>query len=109
MIINFNEVPEQALTNFKGGEKIFNAQISGDSLNKILHGRLKKGASIGMHTHETNSEIIFILQGRGTVKYDDTTEIVTAGMCHYCPKGHAHSLMNLDNEELVFFAVIPEH
>lgn len=108
MIIDFNEIEEKINPNFKGGEKAFNAKIIGDTLNKIIHGRLEKGASIGLHTHETNSEIIYILQGTGTVLYDDTTETVTAGMCHYCPKGHSHSLMNHADEDLIFFAVIPE-
>ena len=29
-------------------------------------------------------------------------------MCHYCPKGHTHSLMNDSDAELEFFAVVPE-
>ena len=59
MIIDFNAVEEKINPNFKGGEKAFNAKITGDALNKIIHGRLEKGASIGLHTHETNSEIIY--------------------------------------------------
>ena len=108
MIIHFNAIEEKVNPNFKGGKKAFNAKIAGDALNKIIHGRLEKGASIGLHIHETNSEIIYILQGTGTVLYDNTTETVTAGMCHYCPKGHSHSLMNNADEDLIFFAVIPE-
>ncbi len=38
------------------------------------------------------------------VKY----ETVTAGGCHYCPKGHSHSLVNNGTEDVVFFAVVPE-
>ena len=29
------------------------------------------------------------------------------GDCHYCPKGHTHSLINNSDEDLVFFAVVP--
>ena len=35
-------------------------------------------------------------------------ETLTAGDCHYCPKGHSHSLINGGGEDLVFFAVIPQ-
>ncbi len=72
-----------------------------------MRGRLVPGASIGLHTHETSSEIIYILQGSGKVLYDGEYEPVRTGTCHYCPKGHAHSLINDGNEDLTFFAVVP--
>ena len=59
MILDFNKIEEKALANFKGGEKALNAKMNVDENNKILGGRLEPGASIGEHTHETNSEIIF--------------------------------------------------
>lgn len=108
MIINFNALEEQILPQFKNGTQEFLAKIQGDEHNKIIHGRLQKGSSIGLHTHETNSEIIYILSGTATVLFDGTTNTLTSGMCHYCPKGHAHSLMNQHDEDLIFFAVIPE-
>lgn len=108
MIIDFKNVELQVMKNFKGGEKEYAAHIYADNLNKIMHGRLIPGASIGMHTHETGSEIIYILEGSGKVLYDNVEERVSVGMCHYCPKGHAHSLINDTNEDLVFFAVVPE-
>jgi len=66
------------------------------------------GASIGVHTHETNSEIIYITKGTGRVLMDGEYEKLEVGMCHYCPKGHTHSLMNDSDAELEFFAVVPE-
>ena len=64
--------------------------------------------SIGLHTHDTSSEIIYILKGRGKVLYDGGYEEVEEGLCHYCPKGHEHSLINDSDEDLIFFAVVPE-
>lgn len=29
------------------------------------------------------------------------------GDCHYCPKGHSHSLENDGAEDLVFYTVVP--
>ena len=84
------------------------ARMYTDELTKIMRGTLEPGASIGMHTHETNSEMIYILSGNGKVLYDNGEESLSAGDCHYCPKGHAHSLMNDGEENLVFFAVVPE-
>lgn len=39
--------------------------------------------------------------------YDGAYEDVEAGVCHYCPKGHSHSLINNSDADLVFFAVVP--
>ena len=83
-------------------------RIYNDELGKIMRGRLIPGASIGLHTHETNSEIIYVLEGQGKVLYDGEYETLSAGSCHYCPKGHAHSLINDSAADLVFFAVVPE-
>ncbi|MDD5934602.1 MAG: cupin domain-containing protein [Clostridiales bacterium] len=108
MILNFNEIPVTSLKNFYGGEKELSAHMHRDEKNKILHGTLAPGATIGLHTHETSSEIIYFLEGTGKVIYDDGEENVQAGVCHYCPKGHSHSLINDGKENLVFFAVVPE-
>ena len=72
-------------------------------------GTLEPGASIGLHTHETNSEIIYILRGKGKVLFEGEYELVSAGLCHYCPQGCSHSLINDSDDNLTFFAVVPEH
>lgn len=108
MIIPYNTMDEEHFPGFKGGEGALEAKMFSDGLNRILYGRLVPGASIGRHTHESNSEIIYVLSGTGTVLYDDGQEPVSAGQCHYCPKGHAHSLINDSDADLTFFAVVPE-
>lgn len=108
MKIDFNEIEEKALPAFKGGEKQFNVKMFTDSLNKIMKGRLVPGASIGMHTHEGNSEIMFITKGSGHVLFDGETIALGAGDVHYCPKGHSHSLINDGSSDLEFSAVVPE-
>lgn len=108
MIIDFKNQIAEEFPNFKGGEKSLLAKMYFDGKNRILHGCLKSGATIGLHKHETNSEIIYILKGKGCVKFDDEMLELSEGMCHYCPKGHTHSLINNSDDELVFFAVVPE-
>ncbi|SFU63212.1 Cupin domain-containing protein [Clostridium sp. DSM 8431] len=108
MIINYNNMKEDVLEHFKGGEKALNAKMFTDEKNKIFQGRLEPGATIGLHTHEIDSEIIYILKGTGKVLYDGEYEKVEAGVCHYCPKGHEHSLINDSSEDLIFFAVVPQ-
>ena len=61
MVIDFNKIDEVANPNFKGGEGDTMFRTFNDGTNKIMRGRLEVGCSIGNHSHETNSEIIFIL------------------------------------------------
>ena len=107
-MIDFNKIELSVLPNFQGGEKELRANIYSDSLNKILKGRLVSGATIGMHRHETSSEIIFFLSGRGKMITDGVEERVMAGDCHYCKKGSEHALANDGDEDLVFYAVVPQ-
>lgn len=109
MLIDFDKLDETRISRFRGGEKELAAKIFTDEQNKIMLGCLEPGASIGMHIHDTSSETIYLLAGRGKVIYDGETEVLSAGSCHYCPKGHAHSLINDSDAPLTFFAVVPEH
>lgn len=107
MKLDFNNIELKILKNFNGGEKELQANMYVDDTNKIFRGKLIPGASIGMHTHEVNEEVIYILQGNAKFLYDDTVEYVKVGECHYCPKGHSHSFINETNEDIIFFAVVP--
>ena len=109
MIIEFDKMDTQILEHFKGGEKSTQAKMFVDDNNRMLNGLLVPGASIGLHKHEGSSEVIYILEGNGKVLYDGEYETVTTGMVHYCPEGHEHSLINDSDEDLKFFAVVPNH
>ena len=108
MIINFEEMVEENKIKFKDGEKVFHVKTENDGINKIMMGRLEPGASIGMHTHYNDSEIIYFLEGNGTVIFDGDKLPVRAGLSHYCPKGHDHSLINTGDVDLRFFAVVAQ-
>lgn len=107
MILQFDAIEEQVIPNFKGGEKQFKTRMYADGACKIMRASLEPGASIGVHTHETDSEVIFMLKGTGVVSCDGEKEILHAGSCHYCPKGHGHSLRNESDETIEFYAVVP--
>lgn len=109
MLINFDQIPENVIPNMRGGEGQAVMKMHTDGDNKIMRGLLAPGCTIGPHTHDTSSEIIYILSGTGKVLYDGEYEPLSAGSVHYCPKGHAHSLINDSEGDLTFFAVVPEH
>lgn len=108
MLLQFDTLEETVIPNFKGGEKQIKSRMYTDEACKIMRASLEPGATIGLHTHETSSEIIFMLKGTGVVLYDDGREILPAGSCHYCPKGHSHSLRNESDGTIEFYAVVPE-
>lgn len=108
MKLDFQAMEEQILQNFYGGEKEVHARMHVDGLGRIMLGRLEPGASIGLHTHEAGSEVVYVLSGRGKALYDGGEERLGPSDCHYCPKGHSHSLINDGTEDLTFFAVVPK-
>lgn len=108
MIIDFDSMEYTTFERFKGGEKELKAKMFFDGTHRVLCGILEPGASIGMHTHDTSSETIFVISGEGTVIENGEESSIVAGQCHYCPKGHTHSLINSGKEPLAFHAVVPE-
>ena len=108
MIIKFDEIKETELKAFYGGDGALIANMFVDGRNKILRGRLAVGCTIGLHTHDVSSEIIFILSGKGKAVCDGVEEFLSAGDCHYCPKGSEHRLINIGDGDLCFYAVVPQ-
>ena len=109
MLPNLDQIEEKKIPNMRGGEGQASMRIYDDGDNKIMRGCLAPGCSIGLHVHDTSSEIVCILSGTGKVLCDGQYEPLSAGAVHYCPKGHEHSLINDSQGDLIFFAVVPEH
>lgn len=107
MKLEFDAMETTELTEFYGGKQCLRAKMFTDENNRIFRGVLAPGASIGYHRHDAGSEIVYVCSGTGTALYDDGREALFPGACHYCPKGHSHSLINDGGEDLVFFAVVP--
>ena len=107
MTLDLENMPLQELPHFKGGEGIAQAKMHVDDMGKIVLLTLPVGVTVGVHTHEDSCEIIRFLSGTG-IMIDDGAELpITPGMCHYCPKGHSHGIINNGTEPLTMWAVIP--
>lgn len=109
MIIDFSNIGQETLMNFKGGEGELLTSNYVDSKNKIMMSCLKPGASSGYHIHEQNSEIVYVISGEGYFRYDGLIERCKPGDVHYCPMGHSHAMYNDGTEDLVYLAIVPEH
>ena len=108
MIIDFSDLNPQEIHGFKGGHGLLTARNYVDNNCKIMKHVLAPGASTGLHRHEGNCEIVFILKGEATVHYDGHEEIVHEGQVHFCPMSHEHYMENKTSGDLVYFAVVPE-
>lgn len=109
MVIDFEKIAEAHLEGFKGGKGKLDTRNYVDDKVKIMYSTLRPGASSGLHTHEGNCEIVYIVSGTATFHYDDTVEEVRQGQVHYCPMDHAHYMENLTDHDLVYLAIVPEH
>ena len=108
MKIDFNAMEAKRIPNFKGGEKDLIAKIFADESGKVIYGQLEPGATIGLHTHDTSSEVIYMLDGIGTVVTDGVEETLEPGTATYCKKGHTHTLQNRSDSIITFLGVVPE-
>lgn len=107
-VINFDSIAEDVQTGFKGGEGDVAFRIFKDDLNKVMRVRMTPLSSVGQHSHETDSEIILVLKGNGKVIFDGQELPIHEGQVHYCPKGHAHTIINDTDEELHLCCVVPQ-
>lgn len=108
MILDFHSLSPAVVPHFKGGEGEAQVRTAvSDGMGRILTLTLPAGSSIGLHTHTGNCEIIYVLSGSGRCIDDDAEYPVTAGMCHYCPEGHTHSIVNTGGTELKLLGVLP--
>ena len=67
---------------------------------------LEPGASIGLHPHEQEEEIYYILSGQGIVVDDGNQEVLNPGDAVVTGGGASHSIANTGSEPLEFVAVI---
>lgn len=107
-IIDFDSIAEDMQNCFKGGEGDVAFRIFKDDLNKVMRVRMTPHSSVGLHRHETDSEIIMVLKGNGKIVFDGQELPIHEGQVHYCPKGHGHTIINDTDEELHLCCVVPQ-
>lgn len=108
MVIDFSKIKEEVIDGFNGGIGPFHKKCADDGKVKIMLDTLPAGSSIGLHTHNGNCEVMYVLKGTLTFEYDGKRETASAGEAHYCPCGHEHRAINETDEDAVFFAVVPQ-
>ena len=79
MIIDFSQIKEESVMNFKGGKGELCTRNYIDGKCKIMKSCLRPGASSGLHTHEGNCEIVYIISGTATFYYDGENQRADSG------------------------------
>ena len=108
MILDFASMAANTISGFKGGEgEAIVRKFDDPRMGAVVRITLPQGASIGLHTHSGNCEIVYVLSGNGQCIDDGAEYPISAGMCHYCPEGHTHSIRNTGGEPLELLGVLP--
>lgn len=106
MLIDFEQIPEAHIMDFKGGKGVLDTRNYVDDQTRIMYSTLRPGATTGLHTHEGNCEIVYVVSGTATFHYDGEIEVVRQGQVHYCPEGHSHYMENKTDHDLVYLAIV---
>lgn len=67
---------------------------------------IKPGCSIGLHRHDDEEEIYYVIQGEGTVEDNGVRQQIKAGDVMLTGDGSSHSIENTGNGDMVVLAVI---
>lgn len=109
MRIDFQNIQEIKVPGMNGGTGEMSAKLYIGQHGKIIPSRIHPGGSIGLHRHETSDDINYVLSGVGFALCDGVEEPLSAGVCHLCPKGSEHAIVNTGKEDLCLLTVVVEH
>ena len=89
---NRTDRPVYPIAGGKGAVTIlFDAALAGDPTAYAGHLVAKAGMAAPLHTHDTSSEILYVVKGAGTMTIAGESVPVEAGMAVYIPKATVHS------------------
>lgn len=63
-------------------------------------------SSIGMHVHEEDEEMVYVISGEGLAYINDEYKVIKTGEHHYAKCGNKHSIINNSEGNLVLLAII---
>lgn len=108
MRIDFNEEESVTIPGMNHGTGMMTAKMHMDAQGKVIFCAIHPGGSIGLHRHETSDDINYVISGKGVAVTDGVEERLSAGVCHICKKGSAHSITNTGAEDLVLLTIVAE-
>ena len=107
MLIDFGTYDWAEIPHMNGGEGSVFARMSMTENTRIVLTRVPPGSTIGVHPQLSGDDVNYVLSGKGRAVCDGKEEALVPGVCHVCPKGSEHMIVNDGKEDLVLFTVVP--
>jgi uncharacterized cupin superfamily protein len=111
-VAHLSEIPIDKInapegSSFGGIRQRVGAAIGAEKLGYSLFSVPPGKAAFPYHTHTGNEEMIYILDGDGTLRHGKEELPVTAGTVIACPPGadYPHQLINTGNKELRYWVI----
>jgi mannose-6-phosphate isomerase-like protein (cupin superfamily) len=67
---------------------------------------IEPGSSIGLHKHENEVDVYYILKGKALVNDNGTEVVLEEGECNICLNGESHSVQNIGDSTLEFVTMV---
>ncbi|KHC91433.1 hypothetical protein Mc24_05150 [Thermotoga sp. Mc24] len=112
MVIRSSDVKVEKVLSMRGGKgevemtHLLSKEIMHNKARLFAKMKLSPGSSVGLHKHEGEFEIYYILSGEG-VFHDNGKDVpIKAGDVCFTDSGESHSIENTGDTDLEFLAVI---
>ena len=97
--------------NYEGKERMFLTNLAdfdakNEKIKTFAYAQLKPGEQVGFHVHEGESEMYYIISGKGIYTDNDKDVEISAGAVTHTVSGEGHALKNTGDEMLEFIALI---
>lgn len=89
--------------------KLLTPEEVGGRVNLFNVVTLQPGQSIGLHSHTTDSEVYYVLEGELTVTDNGEESVLEAGEAMFTADGGSHSGENRTEQEVKVLAVVFPH
>ena len=82
-------------------KKIQVIPVGGNEDVSLFVARFAPGVEVKPHYHQTHSEMIYVIEGTGSMTLGDTDYQLKPGMIHFNPKTKVHSAKNTGDSYLI--------
>ena len=112
MIRRKSELKVDVHNEFRGGkgsiifEHFMDQQMANGAGRLFAKTIVPPGSSVGLHKHEGDSEVYFILEGKALLNDNGVEVEVGPGDVNFCRDGESHGIENIGTSDLVYIAVI---
>ena len=106
MLVDFDSIDEVRIDGMNGGEGSVYARMGMGPEGRFVLCRMAPGSSIGSHVQKGSVDINYVVSGTGHAVCNGVRELLKPGVCHVCPPGGEHSIINDGDSDLVLFTAV---